>query len=89
LTLAFRRPRAPVTAWGRAFEVSFEAGLAVILGVVIGHYLDGKLGTEPIFLFVFLALGFGTGVRRLLAIRWPAAGETTKPHKKADRESDS
>jgi F0F1-type ATP synthase assembly protein I len=76
-----------VTAWGRAFEISFEAGLAVVLGVVIGHWLDGKFGTEPIFLFVFLALGFGTGVRRLFAIRWPGVGETTKPPGDADRES--
>jgi F0F1-type ATP synthase assembly protein I len=76
-----------VTAWGRAFEVAFEAGLAVILGVVIGHWIDGKLGTEPIFLFVFLALGFATGLKRLLAMKWPTAAGPTKPPVSTDRES--
>ncbi len=69
--MAIRRPRPPATPWGRAFELSLEAGLAVVLGVVIGVYLDNRFDTEPVFLFVFLVLGFVTFVRRLLSIRPP------------------
>ncbi len=70
--MALRKPRAPATAWGRAFEVAFEAALAMVLGVVVGVYLDRRFDTEPIFLFVFLALGFAVCFRRLLSIKPPA-----------------
>ena len=85
--MAIRKPRSPVTAWGRAFEVAFEAGLAVILGVVIGNYLDGRFETSPLFLFVFLALGFATGIRRLLAIEWPGVHDGQKKSEDSDRKS--
>ncbi len=70
--MALRKPRTPTTAWGRAFEVAFEAALAMVLGVVVGVYLDRLFDTEPIFLFVFLALGFAVCFRRLLSIKPPA-----------------
>ena len=68
------RPRAPVTPIARAFEGALEAALAVVVGVVLGYYCDRWLGTEPIFLFVFLILGFVAGFRRLLQISWPGQG---------------
>ncbi len=69
--MALRKPRAPATAWGRAIEVAFEAALAMVLGVVVGVYLDRRFDTEPVFLFVFLALGFAVCFRRLLSIKPP------------------
>ena len=71
--MSARRPRPRATPFGRAFEGAFEAALAVPLGVVVGYYLDRWLGTEPILLFVFLVLGFATGIRRLLSIQWPSS----------------
>ncbi len=70
--MALRKPRTPTTPRGRAFEVAFEAALAMLLGVVVGVYLDGRFDTEPVFLFVFLALGFAVCFRRLLSIKPPA-----------------
>lgn len=76
--MAVRKPRPPASSFGRAFEGAFEASLAVLLGVVVGYYLDRWLGTEPWLLFVFLVLGFATSVRRLMSIRWPTSnGEGT------------
>ncbi len=63
------RPRTPTTPWARAFERSLEAALAVVVGVVLGYYCDRWLDTEPVFLFVFLILGFVAGFRRLLQIQ--------------------
>jgi hypothetical protein len=53
----------------RAWEGAFEAGLSVVIGVVLGYYADRWLGTEPVFLFIFMVLGGVAGVRRLLRIR--------------------
>ncbi len=65
------RPRSSTSPLGRAFEGALEASLAVVVGVVLGYYCDRWLDTEPVFLFVFLILGFVAGFRRLLQIQWP------------------
>jgi ATP synthase protein I len=70
-----------LTGSGRAFELAFEAGLSVLFGVVVGYYLDRWLDTEPIFLLVFMALGFAASVRILLSIRTPPAGPDRGPPK--------
>jgi F0F1-type ATP synthase assembly protein I len=72
--MGLRRPR-PATAWGRAFEVAFEAGLAVVLGVAIGVWVDERYDSSPLFLFVFTAIGFGASVKRLLSLQPPKVGE--------------
>ncbi len=69
--MGLRSPRPPATAWGRAFEVAFESALAIVLGVVLGVYLDRRFDTEPVFLFIFAALGFAVCVRRLLSLQPP------------------
>ncbi len=65
------RPRSRTTPWARAFEGALESAIAVVVGVVLGYYCDRWLGTEPVFLFVFLILGFVAGFRRLLQIQVP------------------
>lgn len=80
------RPRAPVTAWGRAFEAAFEAGLALAVGVVVGAYLDRRLDTTPGFILAFMVLGFVVALRRLLAIRLPPM---ERKGKETPRSSDS
>ena len=66
-----------MTAGGRAFEAAFEAGISVAIGVVLGYYADRWLGTEPVFLFVFLVVGSIAAFRRLLRIGVPK--ETRSP----------
>jgi ATP synthase protein I len=42
-------------------SVGLEMGIAVILGLVVGRWLDGQLGTTPWLLVVFCALGMAAG----------------------------
>ena len=51
---------------GRASEIAWEAALSMVLGAVLGMWVDKRAGTSPIFLVVFLALGLTVAVRRLL-----------------------
>lgn len=62
------RPRPTASSWGRAFEASLQFAAAAVLGVAIGYYLDRWLGTGPILLFLFSALGFVAGIRNLLRL---------------------
>lgn len=36
-----------------------------IIGLFIGRFLDGKLHTSPLFMIVFLILGFVAGARQV------------------------
>jgi F0F1-type ATP synthase assembly protein I len=51
----------------------------VAIGVVLGYYADRWLGTEPVFLFVFLVVGSIAAFRRLLRIGVPK--ETPTPER--------
>jgi ATP synthase protein I len=58
---------------GRAFyqtlsasSVGLELGLAVVFGVLFGRWIDGKLGTTPWLMLVFLVLGFVAGFRSVV-----------------------
>ncbi|SET61669.1 AtpZ/AtpI family protein [Oceanicella actignis] len=55
-------------AWRMVIELS--AGIAV--GTGMGWGLDGLFGTKPVFLILFILLGFAAGVRVMLQ---SAAGE--------------
>ena len=49
-----------------ASAAGLELGIAVGLGSLFGSWLDGKLGTEPWMLLVFLIVGVIAGFRGLL-----------------------
>jgi F0F1-type ATP synthase assembly protein I len=49
-----------------ASSAGLELGVAVALGSFGGHWLDGKLGSEPWFLLVGLVLGLIAGFRGVL-----------------------
>lgn len=39
-----------------------------LIGFFIGRFIDGKLGTDPIFTIVFLVLGFIAGARQVARV---------------------
>ena len=49
-----------------ASSVGLELGLSVVFGVLFGRWLDGKLGTTPWLMLVFLLLGLVAGFRSVL-----------------------
>ena len=46
--------------------VGFEFAATVVAGVILGHYVDGKLGTEPLFTLLLTLGGMGGALYRLL-----------------------
>jgi F0F1-type ATP synthase assembly protein I len=51
-----------------AAEAAWEAVLSIGLAMLIGHYLDKWLGTDPWFFFGMLVIGLATAFRRLLRL---------------------
>jgi F0F1-type ATP synthase assembly protein I len=73
--VALLRPRSTRSQTARAWEAAFQAALSIGVGVVLGYYVDRWLGTEPVFLFVFMAAGLVACVRTLLRIQTPGASD--------------
>ena len=53
---------------GKGAEVAWEASLSIVVGVVLGIFVDKWTGMSPIWTFVFLLLGVVNAFRRLLAL---------------------
>lgn len=49
-----------------ASSVGLELGLSVVIGVVIGIWLDGRLGTTPWMMLLWLCIGLAAGFRGVL-----------------------
>ena len=49
-----------------ASSVGIELGLSVIIGLLIGYYLDKQLGTDPWLMLVMLGFGLVAGFRGVL-----------------------
>lgn len=49
-----------------ASSVGLELGIAVILGLLFGWWLDGQLGTQPWMMLLFLVFGLVAGFRGVL-----------------------
>jgi ATP synthase protein I len=47
-------------------SVGLELGVSVVIGVLFGMFLDGKLGTEPWCMIAGLVLGLVAGFRGVL-----------------------
>lgn len=45
--------------------VGLEMGIAVLIGIVGGQYLDDWLDTEPVFFWVGFALGLGAAAKAI------------------------
>jgi ATP synthase protein I len=46
-------------------SLGLEMGLAIVVGWGIGYWLDGKLGTEPYLMLLFLGFGIGAAFKAL------------------------
>ena len=46
--------------------IGLEMGVCVALGWGIGYFLDGRLGTQPWLMLVFLLLGVAAGFKALI-----------------------
>jgi ATP synthase protein I len=51
---------------GLAMELPFTLVAAVLVGGVLGYFLDRWLHTKPILMLVFGGLGFFAGVREVI-----------------------
>lgn len=61
-----------------ASSVGLELGLAVVVGWAIGHWLDGKLGTDPFLMIAFLLLGIAAGFKGVLRVGRQAKREAER-----------
>ena len=70
------KPSTPMRRYLRFSTVGLELGLSVIIGLVVGQWLDARLGTEPWLLILFLLFGMVAGFRSVyrLARDYSAAG---------------
>ena len=46
-----------------AASLGLEMGLAVVIGWALGHWVDGKWGTAPLFMIIGLAMGAAAGFK--------------------------
>ncbi|MCL5966947.1 MAG: AtpZ/AtpI family protein [Deltaproteobacteria bacterium] len=50
---------------GKYSALGLEMALSVLIGWWIGSWLDGKLGTTPWLMILWIGFGFAAGVRSL------------------------
>jgi F0F1-type ATP synthase assembly protein I len=46
--------------------VGLEMGVAVLIGLLFGRWLDSEAGTEPYLMILFTIFGFAAGIRGLI-----------------------
>lgn len=61
-----QKPRSPWRQVGFVLTVAFTFPAALLVGYAIGWWLDGKLGTSPVFSLLFMGLGFAAALLELL-----------------------
>jgi ATP synthase protein I len=49
-------------------SIGISVVLAIVIGVLIGRWLDGLFGTAPWFFFIFLFIGIVAGFRNIFII---------------------
>ncbi|WP_262690256.1 AtpZ/AtpI family protein [Kordiimonas aestuarii] len=83
----------PASPLGRALTMGVHMVVGVVVGLILGVNLDEWLGTSPLFLILFLLIGFGAGLRNVIrdAMRMQAdanremEAEALKRAKRADK----
>ena len=66
--------RPPLAKLARLSSIGLEMAAATAIGWFIGDWLDGKLGTRPWLMIVFLVLGVTAGFRGLWRVAREASG---------------
>ena len=56
------------TAYSLGFRIATDLVVAVIAGLGIGWGLDKLLGTEPVFLLIFMPLGIAAGILNVIRV---------------------
>jgi len=56
---------------GKYLNLGFQLAVAVGLGIVVGYWLDKKLGTVPLFLLLGLSVGAVAGFLNIYRIVYP------------------
>jgi F0F1-type ATP synthase assembly protein I len=46
--------------------VGIEMGISVVIGILGGQWLDVRFGTEPVFFWVGVAVGFGAAAKAVV-----------------------
>ncbi|HPQ68696.1 MAG TPA: AtpZ/AtpI family protein [bacterium] len=46
--------------------VGLEMGFSVVIGYLVGHYLDKWLDTEPVFTIIWIGFGLGAAAKALI-----------------------
>jgi ATP synthase protein I len=64
-----------------ASSVGLELGVAVVISLLFGMWLDGRLGTEPWMMLIFLCFGLVAGFRNVLR----AVARAERAAERADR----
>jgi len=60
-----KRDAMPLKYIGLIIRLGMSMALPVVAGVLAGRYLDGRLGTGNVFLFIFIIIGTLTSFRNL------------------------
>jgi F0F1-type ATP synthase assembly protein I len=80
------------TRAARFIAVGMEFAGIVVAGVLAGYYLDGRLGTAPLFTLLLTLGGMGGALYRLLwnlkQSKGESGSETRSGQTGADREKD-
>jgi len=53
--------RAMASGYGMAIRLAIEMVAALGVSVFLGIWIDGELGTAPLFIMIFLVMGMGAG----------------------------
>lgn len=75
------RAQASRKGYAQALKLSSEFVSAIIVGALIGYFLDRLVGTAPWGMIVFLLLGFCAGVLNVLRM----AGKVSTPSVGGDK----
>lgn len=71
-----RKPRHPFRAMALMSIILSQLAGSMLIGLFFGKWLDGQVGTEPLFLVLGLLMGLGTGIYAMLrSVRQFFSGE--------------
>lgn len=62
------RGRGTQSGLGQGLRIGIEMVVSVAVGAGVGYFIDQWAGTTPLFMIVFLFLGFAAGIMNVLRI---------------------